>query len=81
MPNLPKLGIAKHRLRYNVFGILAYLFIWWQGSIYASAKRTLASCLAIVFTENLTMQTISTIGVDLFKLRTSNSVITESCPL
>ena len=62
MPHLPKLGTAKHRLRYNVFGIWAYLFIWWQGSIYTSAKRALVLCLATIFAENAVLRAINSVG-------------------
>lgn len=69
VPHLPKLGTAKHRLRYNVFGMLAYLFIWRQGSIYASAKRALALCLATIVEGNSALWAMSSVGtlVCLFK--------------
>lgn len=61
-PRLPKVGTAKLRLRSNLFGLCGFILVWWQHSIYASAKTASLWVLSGALGEESGIWIVSSIG-------------------
>jgi hypothetical protein len=67
-PHLPKLGTAKVRLRSNVFGLSAYIIIWWQASLYGYAKDAVIVLLSSIWSSDSVKWAIGSIGTSILHL-------------
>jgi hypothetical protein len=65
-PHLPKLGTAKVRLRSNVFGLSAYIIIWWQAGLYGYAKDAVVLVLSNIWSSDSVKWAIGSIGMSIW---------------